>query len=111
MTIIKKCKDCKHFMIDCSFSKVDKNFHAMEDFITCKHFKPKNETNADRIRSMTDEEMADRLTATAKWPTIRNSIVRVKRNLQKSSASCLVWKRALKIITNNCIKFSFCMNI
>ena len=66
MTIIKKCKDCKHFMIDCSFSKVDKNFHAMEDFITCKHFKPKNETNADRIRSMTDEEMADRLSATAK---------------------------------------------
>lgn len=33
MTIIKKCKDCKHF-------------------------KPKNETNADRIRNMTDEELA-----------------------------------------------------
>ena len=46
MTIIKKCKDCKHFMIDCSFLKVDKDFHVMEDFITCKHFKPKNETNA-----------------------------------------------------------------
>lgn len=66
MTIIKKCKDCKHFMIDCSFLKVDKDFHVMEDFITCKHFKPKNETNADRIRSMTDEEMADRLTVTVK---------------------------------------------
>lgn len=24
MIIIKKCKDCKHFMTDCNFSKVDK---------------------------------------------------------------------------------------
>lgn len=59
MTIIKKCKDCKHFMTDCNFSKVDKNMQAMEDFIACKHFKPKNETNADKIRNMSDEELAE----------------------------------------------------
>ena len=57
MTIIKKCKDCKHFMTDCSF--LDKDLQAMEDFIACKHFKPKNETNADKIRAMSDEELAE----------------------------------------------------
>lgn len=41
MIIIKKCKDCKHFMADCNFSKVDKELQAMEDFIACKHFKSK----------------------------------------------------------------------
>lgn len=59
MTIIKKCKDCKRFMTDCNFSKVDKELQAMEDFIACKHFKSKNETNADKIRNMSDEELAE----------------------------------------------------
>lgn len=59
MTIIKKCKDCKHFMADCNFSKVDKELQAMEDFIACKHFKSKNETNADKIRNMSDEELME----------------------------------------------------
>lgn len=58
MTIIKKCKDCKYFMADCNFSKVDKELQAMEDFIACKHFKSKNETNADKIRNMSDKELA-----------------------------------------------------
>ena len=57
MISIKICKDCKHFMTDCGFS--NKELQAMEGFIACKHFKSKNETNADKIRAMSDEELAE----------------------------------------------------
>ena len=54
-----KCKNCKHFykrpditMFTCAEGKP----HEDNTVIDCEHYSPM--TNADRIRSMTDEELA-----------------------------------------------------
>ena len=44
----------------------------------CGLFKPKPQTNADRIRSMTDEELADWLTVLCWYPVEKYGIEPVK---------------------------------
>ena len=51
-------EDCPH----CVFEKTEANCRGCFEG---SHYKPKPITNADRIRSMTDEELAELLTAVA----------------------------------------------
>lgn len=55
-----KCKDC--YNMDCIFISETNGCDAVE---TCDDFKPM--TNADRIRAMSDEELAE-------WIVIRRTI-------------------------------------
>lgn len=49
-----KCKDC--YNMDCIFISEPNGCDAVE---TCDYFQPM--TNADRIRAMSDEEMAEKI--------------------------------------------------
>ena len=56
-----KCKNCKHLKIDSSIEKkicfLIGEIGNPDEEISCCCYRPA--TNADRIRSMTDEELAD----------------------------------------------------
>lgn len=57
---MKLCKDCKNRgkKRNCKF------YSDMSDYAElCKDFEPKKQTNADRIRAMTDEELAELITS------------------------------------------------
>lgn len=96
MISIKTCKDCKHFMTDCSF--LDKDLQAMEDFIACKHFKPKNETNADKIRATSDEELANFLDIISKAGILSQYTVPCNCCLKDKTTECdNCWKEWLKL--------------
>lgn len=52
----KTCGECKHCSSCCSWVKPDINANSCEDF------EPKTLTNGDKIRQMSDEELAELLT-------------------------------------------------
>ena len=49
MIVWKHCRDCAES--NCEI--------RIDDEVICDHYKPKPQTNADRIRTMSDEELAE----------------------------------------------------
>ena len=61
MVCFKHCRWCA--VEDCAL--------RITDEVVCDHYKPNPQTNADRIRSMTDEKLAEwlrQLVIDASWP-------------------------------------------
>lgn len=56
---MNKCRDCKYFKNGCGFSDADEKLELNGNFIACGQFKRKVQTNADKIRNMSDEELAE----------------------------------------------------
>lgn len=57
----KTCGECKHydFVGQCNYVYEFNNIHANDK--ACEYFEPKIITNGDRIRQMSDEELAEKL--------------------------------------------------
>ena len=65
------CASCLH-----------KNVHTnvCEVCLGGTHYKPRRKTNADRIRSMADEELADYFSELSCWPNARREVCRGMAN-------------------------------
>ena len=54
------CKDCDYATQKTTFLRCrNHGLDTTENAVICNEFRHRTQTNADRIRSMTDEEMAD----------------------------------------------------
>jgi hypothetical protein len=53
----KTCGECKHYLAE--FYHCQKNDVMAEAFNTCEDFEPKVITNGDKIRQMSNEELAE----------------------------------------------------
>lgn len=93
-----KCKNCKHLRIMyewCAYIN-DNPYEDVER--NCENYVP--QTNADRIRSMTDEELAEYLPIVSNFichPTeecIRNSIINHCGECEKTEECAMKWLKA-----------------